>query len=75
MLAKSEVGQLAKGEQCEEQAGVDPGRSGMQKELRPAQPLASVAEAASEMLRGFEPLEERQALLRAAALMDRPLEG
>jgi hypothetical protein len=31
----------------------------MQKELRPAQPLASVAEAASEMLQGFEPLGER----------------
>jgi hypothetical protein len=31
----------------------------MQKELRPARPLAAVAEAASEMVRGFEPLGER----------------
>ena len=59
MPAKSEVGQLAKGEQCEEWAGADSGRSGMQKELRPAQPLASVEEAAPEMVRGFEPLGER----------------
>lgn len=58
MPAKSEVGQLAKGELREEWAGADSGRSGMQKELRPAQ-LALVAEAASEMLRGFEPLGER----------------
>jgi hypothetical protein len=46
----------------------------MQKGLRPAQPLASVAEAASEMLRGLEPLGERQALPGVAALMDQPLE-
>jgi hypothetical protein len=31
----------------------------MQKGLRPAQPLASVAEAASEMLLGLEPPEEQ----------------
>jgi hypothetical protein len=57
--ARFEVGQLAKGEQCGEQAGADSGRSGMQKELRPAQPLASIAEAESEMLQGFEPLGAR----------------
>ncbi len=31
----------------------------MQKGLRPAQLLASIAEAASEMLQGFERLEAR----------------
>lgn len=46
----------------------------MQKELRPAQPLALVVEAASEMHRWAEPLGERLELLVAAALMDQPLE-
>lgn len=56
MPARFEVGQLAKGEQCGEQAEADSGRTGMQRELRPAQPLASIVEVVSEMLQGFEPL-------------------
>lgn len=75
MPARFEAGQLAKGEQCGEWAGVDSGRSGIQTELRPAQPLGSIAEAESEMLQGFEPLGAQQGLLGAAALMDQPLEA
>ena len=69
-----EVGQLAKDEQCGERAGAGSGRSGMQMELRPAQLLASIGEAESEMRQGFEPLGGRWALLGAAALMGQPLE-